>query len=130
MTLDEAEIVEFAERYDPQPFHIDRAAAAESFFGGIIASGWHTSAVVMRLLVDHFISRVAGMGSPGVDELRWLKPVRPGDTLGVRVTILETRASRSKPDRGIVRSQVEVLNQDRDVVMTLRSMGMVRRKPA
>lgn len=122
----EAEIIEFARQYDPQPFHIDREAAARGPFGGIIASGWHTAGKVMRTLVDEFISEVAGMGSPGVDEVRWLKPVRPGDRLHVRVTVLETRRSQSKPDRGVLVSTTEAINQDGEIVYRMRGMGMYR----
>ena len=122
----EQEIVEFASRYDPQPFHVDPAAATNSSFGGLIASGWMTAGIMMRMLVEHFISREAGMGSPGIDELRWLRPVRPGDRLRTRVTILETRRSSSKPDRGMVLTLDEVLNQVGDVVMTLKGWGMYR----
>ena len=120
------EIVEFAKRFDPQPIHVDPEAAARGPFAGLIASGWHTAGVMMRLLADHYISHVAGMASPGVDEIRWLKPVRPGDTLSIRVTVLETKRSRSKPDRGVVHSFVEVMNQNREVVMTLKPMSIVR----
>ena len=118
LTVTEDEIIRFAQQFDPQVFHLDPELARKSVFGGVIASGWHTAALAMRLLVDHFISRVAALGSPGSDELRWLKPVHPGDTLSLRVTILEARHLESKPDRGIVKSFVEVLNQDREVVMT------------
>jgi len=127
--VEEAEIVEFARRYDPQPFHLDREAAKKSIFGGLAASGWHTASLMMRMLVDHATTFAASMGSPGVDELRWLKPVRPGDVLSLRVTILETVPSRSKPDRGLVRSNVEVMNQDRDLVMTVKTMVFFRRRP-
>jgi acyl dehydratase len=120
------EIVGFAQRYDPQPFHVDEAAAAESHFGGLIASGWMTASVMMRLLVEHFISRVASMGSPGVDELRWLRPVRPGDRLRVRVTVLEVRRSQTKPDRGAILSLDEVVNQDDEVVMSVKGWGLYR----
>ncbi|MEI8183847.1 MAG: MaoC family dehydratase, partial [Desulfomonile sp.] len=88
IAVEEAEMINFARRFDPQPFHIDPEAAKQSIFGGLIASGWHTASLAMRLLVDHYISHVASLGSPGVDELRWLKPVRPGDTLSVRITLL------------------------------------------
>ncbi len=118
--------MEFARRYDPQPIHVDPEYAARGPFSGLIASGWHTAGVMMRLLADHFISHVASMASPGVDEIRWLIPVRPGDTLSIRVTVLETRRSRSKPDRGIVRSFVEVLNQNKEVVMSLKPVSMVK----
>lgn len=120
------EIVEFARRYDPQSFHVDEAAAAQSNYGGLIASGWMTASAMMRMLVDHFISRVASMGSPGVDELRWLRPVRPGDRLRVRVTVLEVRRSQTKPDRGAVLSLDEVVNQDDEVVMSVKGWGLYR----
>lgn len=123
------EITEFARRYDPQPFHLDDDAAAESIYGGLISSGWLTCSVLMRLLVDHFISPVASMGSPGIDELRWLKPVRPGDRLRARVTITDTRRSTSKPDRGIVQIRQEAINQDGEVVLAMRGMGMYKCRP-
>jgi acyl dehydratase len=115
------EIVTFARRYDPQPMH---TVAKE-----LIASGWHTAAMVMRLFVEHYLSKVATLPSPGIDELRWLRPVRPGDVLRVRVTVVEAKRSRSKPDRGLVRSLVEVLNQDGEVVMTQRPMNLMRCRP-
>ncbi len=120
------EIVEFAQRYDPQAFHTDEAAAAQSNYGGLIASGWMTGAVMMRMLVDHFVSRTSSMGSPGVDELRWLRPVRPGDRLRVRVTVLEARRSQTKPDRGAILSLDEVINQDGEVVMSVKAWGIYR----
>lgn len=122
----EQEIVEFAKRYDPQPFHVDSAAGAKTIYGGLIASGWMTGSIMMRLLVDHFISPVASMGSPGIDEVRWHKPVRPGDRLRVRVTVHEKRRSESKPDRGVIRMSQEALNQNGEVVMSYRGMGMYR----
>ncbi len=124
------EIVDFARRYDPQPFHLDAEAGRASHFGGLVASGWMTAAVLMRMLCDHFLPRQSSMGSPGVDELRWLEPVRPGDTLSVRAEVLECRASRSKPDRGVLRCRHEVLNQHGRVVATMLGMGMYRRRPA
>ena len=126
MRVEEEEMVEFARRYDPQAFHVDPEAARKSAFGGLIASGWFTSALTMRLVVDHYISRVASMGSPGAGEVRWLRPVRPADELSIRVEILTARRSKSKPDRGIVRAFVEVLNQHREVVMTREAVGIVR----
>jgi acyl dehydratase len=120
------EIIEFARRFDPQPIHTDPEKAERGPFKGLIASGWHTAGVMMRLLADHYISHVASMASPGVDEIRWMIPVRPGDTLSIRVTVLETKRSRSKPDRGIVRSLVEVINQNGEVVMSLKPVSMVR----
>jgi acyl dehydratase len=123
--VDEAEVIEFARRFDPQPFHIDAEAAARGSFGGLIASGWHTGGLMMRLLVEHYLSPVASLGSPGIDELRWLAPVRPGDMLSVRVTILEARRSQSKPDRGLVRALMEVLNQRREVVMSMKALNFM-----
>jgi acyl dehydratase len=124
------EIVEFARRYDPQAMHIDADAAARGPFGGLIASGWHTAAMIMRLFVDNYLSKVATLPSPGIDELRWTLPVRPGDRLRVRITVTEARRSKSKPDRGIVRSLVEVLNQNGEVVMTQRPMNLMRCRSA
>lgn len=125
ITVTEEEVIAFARKYDPQTFHIDPEAAKNTRFGGLIASGWHTAGLMMRLLVDNVISGVASLGSPGVDQLRWLKPVRPGDNLSVRVTIRNARRSQSKPDRGMITHYVEVLNQDRELVMTMESVGMV-----
>jgi acyl dehydratase len=124
--VEEREILEFALRYDPQIFHTDREAAGATQFGSIVASGWHTAAMAMRLLVDNYLPRGASFGSPGVDELRWHKPVRPGDVLSVRVTIAGARRSESKPDRGIIRSFVEVLNQKREVVTSWKGMAVLR----
>jgi acyl dehydratase len=126
ITVKDEEIIEFATRYDPQVFHTDPSAARKTVYGGLVASGWHTAAMAMRLLVEHYLSPSSSMGSPGVDELRWLKPVRPGDRLSVRVTIAEARRSRSKPDRGIVRTNVEVLNQDATVVTSWKGTGIMR----
>ena len=124
IAIDEADIVAFARRYDPQPVHIDPHAAMVGPFGGLIASGWHTASLVMRILVEHYLARGAALASPGVDELRWLQPVRPGDVLRVRVTVLEARRSRSKPDRGLVRTRIETLNQDDAVVMSMIAMNL------
>ena len=129
-TLDKERMVAFAREFDPQPFHTDEKAAEASIWGGLIASGWLTGSVLMRIFYDGFLKDTASMGSPGIDELRWLKPVRPGDTLTVRLTVLETAASRSKPDRGIVRSLMEVLNQHGEVVMTTKGVNFFRRRPA
>lgn len=128
IAVSEAEILEFGRRYDPQPFHSDTEAARHTQFGSLIASGWQTAGVMMRLVVDHYLSRVASLASPGVDELRWTKPVRPGDTLSVRATVLDVRASTSKPDRGLVRTFFEVLNQHGDVVMSVKAMNMLKRR--
>ena len=128
-SLSEAEIVEFAQRFDPQPFHIDPDAARASPYGGIIASGWHTGSAVMRLLVDNFISSNAGLGSPGLDEIRWLKPLRPDMPLHVRITILEARRSQSKPDRGFIKHHIEGLDDAGQPVISILGMGMVRVRP-
>jgi len=119
------EIVEFARRFDPQYIHVDPERALQGPFGGLIASGWHTAAMMMRLIVDNFLPTRASLGSPGIDELRWLKPVRPGDVLSIRLSVLEATRSRSRPDRGVVRTLCEVLNQDREVVMSLKAMNIM-----
>lgn len=123
------EIVEFARRYDPQPFHTDAGAAAASAFGGLVASGWMTAALLMRMMCDHFIAPASALGSPGVDRLRWLLPVRPGDRLRARVTVLETRGSQSRPDRGAIVVQQDLINQDGAVVMTQHGRALLRRRP-
>jgi acyl dehydratase len=128
-TLDKERMVAFAREFDPQPFHTDEKAAEASIWGGLIASGWLTGSVLMRIFYDGYLKDTAGLGSPGIDELRWPKPVRPGDTLTVRLTVLETTASRSKPDRGIVRSLMEVLNQHGEIVMTTKGVNFVSRRP-
>jgi acyl dehydratase len=128
--ISEREIIAFAREFDPQPFHVDAVRARDSAFGGLVASGWHTIALYMRLLVDGFIVTVANsMGSPGVDKIEWLKPVRPGDTLCGRLTILEMIPSKSRPDRGTVRTLGEMINQHGEVVMTTRGVGFFGRRP-
>ena len=127
--VSEAEIISFAKQFDPQPFHVDPGAAAAGPFGGLIASGWHTVALVMRQLVDHYLSVAASLGSPGVDELRWPHPVRPGDTLRVRATVVEARRSQSKPDRGIVKTALEAVNQDGRTVMRATATNFLRVRP-
>jgi acyl dehydratase len=129
-TLAEDEVLAFARAYDPQPFHTDPEAAARSIYGGLIASGWQTCAVVMRLMCDAYLLRAASMGSPGVDEVRWLAPVRPGDTISARMEVVEARGSASKPDRGVVRSRWTATNQDGTTVLTMLGMGMFRRRPS
>ena len=129
-SVTEAELLAFAQAYDPQAFHIDRDAAAVSMFGGLIASGWHTAALMMRMLVDHYLSKVASLASPGVDELRWLVPVRAGDVLRVRVTVQDARRSRSRDDRGVVTSTIEVLNQHDAVVMTVKAVNLLLTRAA
>ena len=126
VVVDEEEIVAFARQFDPQPFHLDKERAEESAFGGLAASGWHTACMTMRLIVDCYLSEVSSEGSPGIDELRWLRPVRPGAQLPVTATVLEARRSRSRPERGIVRSQVETRNQDGEVVMHWTSAMFIR----
>jgi acyl dehydratase len=125
------EVIEFASKYDPQPFHLDDTAAAKTYFGRLSASGWHTCAMTMRMLVDSFTKEEsAGLGSPGLDELRWLKPVYPGDTLRVETEVTEVRPSKSRPDMGSVKNRVTVFNQDNEPVMTMNSIGLMRRRPA
>ena len=126
--LDRVAIVEFATAFDPQPFHINEDAAEQSIYGGLIASGWHTASIYMRLLCDGFLLRVHSMGSPGVDELRWLGPARPGDELSAILRIGDVRASKTKLDRGIVQTLGEVRNQHSDLVLTLKSPLMVGRR--
>jgi acyl dehydratase len=126
--VDEAELIAFATKFDPQNIHVDPEAAARGPFGGLIASGWHTAAMMMRLFADNYLSRVASLASPGIDELRWTRPVRPGDTLEIRVTVLEANRSRSKPDRGVVRSLIEVLNQNGELVMSCKAINLLRRR--
>jgi acyl dehydratase len=123
--VDAADIIEFARRFDPQDMHVDPEKAATGRFGGLIASGWHTAALMMRLLADNFLPRGASLASPGIDELRWLLPVRPGDVLRIRVTVLDAARSRSRPDRGMVRTLVEVLNQRGEVAMSLKPMNII-----
>jgi acyl dehydratase len=127
--VDAADVVDFGRRFDPQPFHVDAEAAAGGPFGGLIASGWHTCALMMRLLAEEYLSPVSSLGSPGVDELRWILPVRPGDELTLRTTVEQARTSRTKPDRGLVTTLVELVNQAGDVVLRLRAMNLVRRRP-
>ena len=128
VAVTEREIVEFARRYDPQPFHLDPEAAKESVFGGLIASGWHTGAMWMRLYVDSMLGVASSQGSPGVEELRWLAPVRPGDTLHGRLTVLETTPSERNPARGTVRIRGEMVNQDGVTAMTMTSRGHFGRR--
>ena len=125
IAVEEADIIEFARCFDPQIFHTVPQAARDTIYGGLIASGWHTASMMMRLFVDYYLSGIASLGSPGVDELRWKKPVRPGDALSLRVTVMETKRSRSKPDRGVLTSFIEVINQKHDVVMSMQAVNML-----
>ena len=127
--IDQAEIISFAKEFDLQPFHVDPAAAISGPFGGLIASGWHTAGVVMRQLLEHYLSAEASLGSPGLDEIRWPYPVRPGDTLRVRATVVEARRSLSKPDRGIVKTMAEAVNQDGRTVMRAIAINFVLVRP-
>lgn len=126
----EEEIIAFARQFDPQPFHVDKDAAAKSIFGGIIASGWHTCGIIMRLMVDGFLSDSASLGSPGLEQVRWIKPVRGGDTLSVTTSILDVKPSTSKTDRGIVWSEWRATNQHNELVATVKGMGMFLRRSA
>lgn len=128
--VDADEIVHFGRLWDPQPMHTDAEAAARSPFGGLIASGWHTAGLMMRLYAQRYLSPVSSIASPGMEELRWPHAVRPGDRLSVRVSVLDARPSASRPDRGIVRSLVEVRNQNGELVMTMRAANMILRRPA
>ncbi len=124
------EVVAFAGKYDPQPFHLSDEAAAETHFGRLSASGWHTCAMTMAMVVENLnANRQAGLGSPGIDELRWLKPVYPGDTLTCETEILDKRRSRSRPEMGSYRSRMTVLNQQGERVMTFISIGLIRTRP-
>ena len=129
IAVEEEEVVSFAKRFDPQAMHTDPEAAKCMPFGGLIASGWHTAGLMMRLYVEHYLTHVASLASPGLDELRWLKPVRPGDMLSVRVTVLKAIPSKSKSDRGAVTSFVEVINQAGEVVMTLKVVNFIAKRP-
>jgi acyl dehydratase len=129
-TFSEEEILEFGRRYDPQPFHADRRAAEQSFFGGLIASGWHTCAVAMRKIVDSYLGRAASLGAPGMEQVRWPQPVRPGDTLVFWREVLATRPSATRPDMGLVKHRFEALNQRGELVLSMESWGMFGRRPA
>jgi len=130
VTVTETMIVEFARVYDPQPFHLDAEAAKHSIYGGLIASGFQTLALGFRLIWDTGIFRAASLGSPGFDELRWLKPVRPGDVLHVEMAVAELRPSQSKPDRGILRGAYRYVNQQGEAVLTYTAMHLLRRRKA
>lgn len=125
------ELIEFASKYDPQPFHLDDEAAAQTYFGKISASGWHTGSMTMRMLVENMENnRQAGLGSPGLDELRWLRPVYPGDVLRCESVITGKRASRSRPEMGSFTSNLTVFNQKNEPVMTMKSIGLIKKREA
>jgi acyl dehydratase len=123
------EILAFASRYDPQPFHLDEEAARQSLFGGLVASGWMTAGLTMRLMCESYLLNSSSLGSPGLESLRWLKPVRPGDRLRMRMTVLDRRPMNSRPDVGLVLARMDTLNQRDEVVMTMEGWGMYRRRP-
>lgn len=127
-TITEDEIVTFAREFDPQPMHVDAAAGAKSVLGGLAASGWHTCAIMMRLICDGFLLRTAGLGSPGVTENNWLAPVRPGDTLTLRRTVLEARTSKSRPEMGLVTFRFEMVRPDKSVVLDQTCVIMIGRR--
>ncbi|MFZ6712394.1 MaoC family dehydratase [Undibacterium sp. TC9W] len=125
----EEEIITFARQFDPQSFHVDKEAASHSIFGGVIASGWHTCGMIMRMVVDGFLANSSSMGSPGVDEIRWILPVRPGDTLTVTAETTGSKLSTSKPDRGVINTLWKAHNQEGKLVCTIAGMGMFGRRP-
>jgi acyl dehydratase len=128
ITMTREDILRFADEFDPQSIHNDPQAARQGPFSSLIASGWHTCSVTMRMYVDHYVSKVAGLASPGIDELRWVQPVRPGDSLSLRATVQDARVSRSKPDRGLVTTGIEVLNQRGQTVLTRSAMNLFLRR--
>lgn len=130
VTVDLEEVVAFAKRYDPQPFHVDVQEAEKSIYGGIIASGWHTCSMVMRLMCDSYLVNSSSLGSPGIEEVKWLSPVYPGNVLSAFRTVVETRASASKPDRGIVKTFWEVENEKGQLVMSMIGINIFLRREA
>ena len=127
-TMSADEIVDFARQFDPQPFHLSEEAGKRSLFGGLVASGWHTCALAMRMMCDAYLLEAASLGSPGLENIRWLKPVHPGDTLRLRTVVLEARPLESKPHVGLVRTRWEMLNQRNEEVMQMEGYGMFRRR--
>ena len=130
ITVSRDDILRFAREFDPQPFHLDDRAGEASVFGGLCASGWHTCALAMRLMVTEFLSQSASLGSPGMESVQWLKPVFPGDTLSLRHRIIESRPMNSRPDVGLVRTVWEMHNQRGEPVLHMDGYGMFRRRPA
>lgn len=124
------EIVRFAAEFDPQPFHVDEQAAQDSLYGGLIASGWHTCALLMRLMCDRYLLDAASMGSPGLESIKWLNPVRPGDTLSAQMTVAQSRVMKSKPGIGLIRSDYAMFNQHGEQVMAMSGWGMFKRRHA
>ena len=129
-TVDRDEVIAFAARYDPQPFHLDEAAAAATPFGRLAASGWHTASMAMRMLCDAYLLEAASLGSPGVDELKWPRPVYPGDTLRGELTVLSARVSQSRPQMGLLHQRSEVFNQHGELVFSMRAWQMMGRADA
>ena len=129
VSVELGEVLDFAKRFDPQPFHVDVAQAKKSIYGDIIASGWHTCSMVMRLMCDSYLLDSASLGSPGIEEVRWPRPVYPGDTLTAYRTVIETRPSSSRPDRGIVKTKWEVENQDGELVMSMVGINFFLKRP-
>lgn len=127
-SLSRDEIVAFASEYDPQPFHLDEQAAKDTFFGALVASGWHTASLTMRALADRFLLDSSGIGSPGIEELKWIRPVRVGDTLTATAEVIERKESRSKPDMGLVRFRTDVANQNGETVMSQTNWIMFGRR--
>lgn len=130
ITVTEEDIIAFARQFDPQPFHVDRERAKNSYFGELVASGWHTTSLFMRLFVDGLLNDSASLASPGVENVRWPKPVRPGDTLSARFTVIESTPSRSRATLGIIRSNCEMFNQKNELVLALNGIHFLGRKPA
>lgn len=124
MTLSQDEIIEFAEKFDPQRFHVNPASAEKTIFKGIIASGWHTCSLMMKMMCDEYVLRSSSLGSPGLENIKWLKPVRPGDTLRMRTTVLASRLMESKPHIGLIHTLWECLNQNNEVVTSMDGWGM------
>ena len=129
-TVSRDEIVDFARRFDPQPFHLDEEAARQTHFGGLVASGWHTGSMAMRIICDGYLHEAASLGSPGIDKLRWTAPVRPGDTLRLRMTVLSARPMKSKPHIGLLESHWEMFNQRGELVLDMSGWGMFGRRDA
>jgi len=127
--VDEDEVIEFATKYDPQSMHTDKEAALKGHFKGLIASGWHTAGMMMSIFATHYLSEESSLASPGMENLRWMAPVRPNDTLSVKVTVVSARVSSSRPDRGIIISDIEVSNQSGEVVMSMRPTNLIMCRP-